>query len=252
MSLLAVVDSLEGLDESTAALYRAEGERFVLDIEPVDGFALENVTGLKAALQSERTAKDEAVKLAKAFEGLDPSTVREALEKVESMKNWTPDDKLAQQIEAKTKEVASSKQAEIDALMAKLGATTNALGAVTIERELVDAATKANFVAPKLAPKLFGDDVKLREVDGVFAAVVVDAKGEPRTQVTANGDIVPFTIGDYVLEQSKRPEYAALIKGNPASGTGNPKQLPKGQRQGDDDRFKNYNAVDKLAAAMGG
>ena len=59
-------------------------------------------------------------------------------EKVEAMKSWSPDDKVAEQIEAKTREVATSKQAEIDALNAKLGITMKSLESRTVEQALID------------------------------------------------------------------------------------------------------------------
>jgi len=228
MSLLAAVATLDGLDETTAKLYKADGERFVLDVQPVDGFVLENVTGLKSTVTNLRGQLDEANKLNKAWDAIDktPAEAQEALTKVESMKDWTPEERVAEQIEAKTKEVASSKQAEIDALNVRFGITMASLEAATVKQALIDAATKANFVSPTLAPKLFRDSVKLQEKDGVFTAIVVNNQGEQRTSVQANGDIKAVSIEDYIAEQAKLPEYLPLIQGNPASGTGNPTQLP--------------------------
>ena len=61
MAIKSIIASLEDAPENVRSLYRegtadegAEG-KFILDVEPADGFSLENVDGLKSALSSERT-----------------------------------------------------------------------------------------------------------------------------------------------------------------------------------------------------
>jgi hypothetical protein len=49
MPLRAKLGTLEGLDASTQALYRQEGEAFVLDVEAVEGLALVNAAEHEAA-----------------------------------------------------------------------------------------------------------------------------------------------------------------------------------------------------------
>lgn len=62
MALKAKLATLEGLDESTAALYRqeAEGAPFVLDVEAVDGLGLADTTAHTAALQEREGKLSEA------------------------------------------------------------------------------------------------------------------------------------------------------------------------------------------------
>ena len=50
MALKAILETLEGLDETTAALYRADGDVFVLDI---DGINPVGVTKKNAELLAE-------------------------------------------------------------------------------------------------------------------------------------------------------------------------------------------------------
>ena len=49
MPLKSIINSLDAVDESHRSFYREEAGRHVLDVESVDGFALENVNGLKTA-----------------------------------------------------------------------------------------------------------------------------------------------------------------------------------------------------------
>ena len=60
MALKARLEALEGLDDSVKGLYRQDGEVFLLDVEGVDGWALEDIGGLRTTVQKERKAAREA------------------------------------------------------------------------------------------------------------------------------------------------------------------------------------------------
>lgn len=219
MALKAMVKTLDNIDAAAKALYRKEGEVYVLDVEASEGWALENVTGLKSTVQKLREESGEKDKRLEAFKELDPDKARDALKKLGEMKNWTPDDKLREQIEARTKEVAAAKDAEIKALSDRLAGITRGYEAVTVERALIDAAAKAKFIAPSIAPKLFREHVKLVEQNGNLVPAVVGNDGKPRTAVNNDGSIRQVSIEEFVAEQAKLAEYAPLIAANGATGT---------------------------------
>ena len=105
MALKAVLDNLDGLDEGVASLYSEVEGRFVLAVEPVDGFSLENVSGLKSSLMKERqNAKTVTAKL-QAFGEMDAEDARNAMEKFGEMSNWTPEDKVREQIAEREKQL---------------------------------------------------------------------------------------------------------------------------------------------------
>lgn len=220
MALKAMLQTLNGLDDAAKAMYRQDGEHFILDVEPVEGFALENVSALKTALQREREAAETASKTAKAFDGLDPVKAREALEKLEKVRNWTPDDKVNDLLEARTQELAEKKDAEKAAIEAKLNTYRKRYEAVTVEAMLKDAATKAKFISPALAPKLFRDAVRLEETEqGDLIPVVLGPDGKAATVVENSGKVRPKTIEEYVAEMAKTDEFAPLVAANSATGT---------------------------------
>lgn len=219
MALKAKLDKLDGLDDAAKALYKQDGEHFILDVEPTDGFALENVTALKTALQRERDSAEEASKKAKAFDGLDPSKAREALEKVEKMRDWTPDEKVKDLLEARTKELAEKLNGEKSELEAKLNTYRTNYEAVTLDAALKDAASKAKFISPALAPKLFRDAVKLHETEQGLLPVVLGKDGKPAQVVENNGTVRFQTIEEYVAEMAKTDEFAPLVAANSATGT---------------------------------
>lgn len=220
MALKAMVKSLDGITEAHRALYRKDGEGdkavFVLDVEPAEGFALENVTGLKSTIQKLRDSEGEKEQRLAAFKDLDPTTARDALKKVEQMKHWSSDDKVREQVDQHGKQVAAAKDAEIAALNQKLANITKGYEAATVERALIDAAQKAKFVAPNIAARLFRDAVKL---DDKLQPVVIGADGKARQVVNNDGTSRNMTIEEYVAEQAKQDEYKPLVAGNGATGS---------------------------------
>ena len=60
MPLKSIINSLDDVEELHRPFYREDAGRHVLDVESVDGFALENVNGLKTALSTERRARGDS------------------------------------------------------------------------------------------------------------------------------------------------------------------------------------------------
>ncbi|UOF80051.1 hypothetical protein [Caudoviricetes sp.] len=83
--------TLEGLDEQTKSLYVQKDEYFVLNTESVDGWSLENVSGLRSALERERAESKAAREKLALYGELDPEAAKNAVTKYEEFKNWKPD-----------------------------------------------------------------------------------------------------------------------------------------------------------------
>lgn len=220
MALKAMVKTLDGIEDAQKSLYRRESNgaesRYVLDVEPVEGYALENVAGLKGALVKERENVAEAGKRLDAFRDLDPVKARDALAKVDAMKSWTPDDKVREQIEARTREMAVKHDHEVASLKTSNAQLRAGYEKVTVEHALVQAATRHQFMVPAIAARLFRDQVAL---DANLQPVVLGADGKARQTVNNDGAVRSVTIDEFVAEQAKNPDYAPLIQGNGATGT---------------------------------
>jgi len=250
MALKAMLKTLDGLNDAQKALYKQDGDKFMLDVEPVDGFELVG-GGLKSALLRERENREAAEKRLERFKDVDPDKAREAFEKVKSMDTWTPGEKTQELIEKRGKEVAALKDAEYAPKVKHAEAIRKAYESLTLEKALEDAAAKHKFIAPKLAPKLFRENVRLEEKDGVFTPVVVGQDGKPVKQVNKDGTDRYLTIEEFVAQKAQDKEYAPLIAGNGATGTqgGRMPQDPTGTQP----RTVHYNqaaAVEKLAQLL--
>lgn len=249
MAIKATVKTLDGLSDAVKALYKQDGDKFMLDVEPSDGFELVG-GGLKTALLKERETVSELRAASEAFKGLDPKAAREALEKVKTMDSWTPSEKAQELADKRGKEVAALKDAEYAPVKKSYEAIRKAYELQLIGKALEDAATKHKFVAPALAPKLFGENVRLEEKDGVFTPVVLDQSGKPLKEINKDGTERAVSIDEFIAAKAKDPIYAPLIAGTKATGTGgNVPSNPKGEETKPYNYASRDQAIENLAAA---
>ena len=103
MSLVTFVEDVETLDESVRSLYKEAEGGFILDTESAGGYELDNISGLKSALQKERKSVGDLTKQVgtykTTYEGLDAEEARAAMTKVAEYDAFDPEkeaDKLAE------------------------------------------------------------------------------------------------------------------------------------------------------------
>lgn len=151
MKLKLIVDSLDGIDEAHKGLYeKGEDGKYHLSVEGV-----EDVSGLKSALQKERDAvKELKAKYAK-YDGIDPTKAQEALEKLREIeekerlireKELIDKGELEKVIENRTKLMQQDHNEQIKKLTERaenaekgLEATKMQLATAVIERGIADA-----------------------------------------------------------------------------------------------------------------
>ena len=220
MALKAKLDSLDGLEEAQAGLYSEieGGGGYVLDVEPVAGFALENVAGLKETL-SDRKAKAAERKNALAkFEGIDPEKARTAIEKYEEFANWSPDQKAKEALEAMKAEIGDKFTKELDAEKTKRGSVETQLHALMIDH----AATEAIIAAggnPKLLLPHVKAQMSLVEEDGKLATKIVNEKGQPRVTMKPNST-EEMDLAELIESMKSSDDFLPAFAGSGATGGG--------------------------------
>jgi hypothetical protein len=218
MALKAVLATLAGLAADVSKLYKQDGDRFVLDVEPSDGFALENIEGLKKTMGKEITARKAAEAKLEAFADLDPDKARDALSKVDKMKDWKPDEKVKEQLNATIAEV----QKKFDDEKKKLVGENTFLQGQLDHALVVSVATQA-IAAEKGVPELLLPHVRartkvVREGDKMVVQVVNDA-GNPDFDIV-NGQTVPKTVDSLVKSMKDHKVYGRAFEPNGSSGAG--------------------------------
>jgi hypothetical protein len=234
MVLKAVLDSVDALSDELKKEYvagtGAYAGKFVLDVAPEGTFELADTGGLKSALVKERETAANAVKAAKAFEGIDPKSARDALEKIKEMDGWDADKKLAEhkaKFEADTMKAADAKVAQLQekhaADMEKVqGVNGNLLGHVN-QMAVVNAARAA--LAEHEGSELLMPHIEKRtratyDAEGNTLAVeVLDEKGDVMLS-PASGSTAPASISELVGMMKNDDKYKTAFAGSGASGGG--------------------------------
>ena len=223
MGLKGRIKSLDDLPEALRAplkdFYKAGADgTLTLEIEPADGWAFENVAGLRSAVGKEREQREALAAQLKALDGIDPVKAREALGKLQEMANWSPDQKVKEQIEAAIKAASEKHAREIEAV------AKDRDGAVSqVERLLVDAAGRAAAAKHKgdadlLLPHIKAQTKVVRDAKGNFVTRIVDESGNTRYSGRA-GDVREMDI-DELVETSLKARFPAAFSGSGAAGGG--------------------------------
>lgn len=220
MALKALLASLDGIDDATKALYVEKDGKFVLDVEGVEGFALEDVSGLKTALGKERTARENAERLTAAFKDIDPAKAKDALAKVEEWGNLDPSkeaDKIANsKFEAAKAQLLEKHTGEITARDERIGHLSK-----TVESLLIDQAATAALAEAKGSVELLLPHVRahtrVKEVDGRFTVEVVDKDGNAKI---ADSKGTPMDIKGLVAEMRQSEAFGRAFEASGNSGTG--------------------------------
>lgn len=229
MALKAILASIAGLAPDIAKEYtqRADG-KFVLSVDPVDGMALEDVAGLRSGLEKERQNVDEIKKQLKSFEGLDAAKARDALEKLEKMKTWTPEEKVQQQIEAKIAEIRVKFEKDLNDRDGRIKSLTSSL-----EHEMIVQQATAEIAKRKGVPELLLPHIRNRsrvvEKDGKHVVEILDKDGN-LDRSPKDGYKSGKTMSELVEEMQGSDIFSRAFDGSGTGGSGS--TSPKGSGSG--------------------
>jgi len=219
MALKAILNSLEGLAPELAEHYTEEGGRFVLAVSAAEGYALENVAGLKSSLAKERENVKKMAAASKAYEGLDPAEAREAIAKVGEMADYTPEEKVREIVAAKEKQLAAKHGAELEKVAAEEAAIKSQLENNLVKAAAVEALNAHSGNVELLLPHVMQKARMVKGTEGKYIAEVIDANGTPRVTMAA-GSTAPMGIEELVTEMRENAAYAPAFAGSGATGSG--------------------------------
>ena len=146
----AVYDKLEDVPEALRDHFKqGEDGKFRPEVESVDGWALEDVSGLKGTLEKEMDNRKEAERKLKTFGDLNPDEARKTIARVKEIGDLDPE-KEAEQIAAKKlelqrEELVKEHEKEKGTLEEKLQARTKQL-----QESLVDAVATTAITDPEV------------------------------------------------------------------------------------------------------
>jgi hypothetical protein len=222
MAMRIVADSLDDLPAALRDKAQS-GDNGVVVREMPEGWAVEDVGGLKRSVIEARKERDEAQRVAKAFEGIDPekaADAREALEKLTAgqLRGSKEIDEYKATIESKYASDREKAKAREDALL-----------------EQVKEMKTRGELAPIIA-KMGGSDAMdailtlaqrhIRyEQDGAgqLKASLVSADGSPLVTTKA-GSADPMGFEEFVTQMREAPGTRGLFKSTATGGSGGSSQ----------------------------
>lgn len=206
MALKYKLDSLDGLDEATKALYEKKGDKFVLKVEGVeDG----DVTGLKNQVE---TLLGETKELKKKMKEKDDA---EAAAREEARKAHEDAAAKKGDVEALRKSADERVAAAVAETEGKYKPQVEKLNA-NMRRMLIDnvAVTTASKIGLKGSEALLIPHITARldveERNGEYVTVIKDGKGQAST----------LTLADLEKEFQGNAAFAPVIAGSNGSGGG--------------------------------
>lgn len=261
MALEAIRENLEGLNEQEQAHYNEvekDGKKtYHLDVTPVEGMSLENVTGLKSTVEklrsNERTLQADLDKINKKFEDIDPDQARTAIAKYDEVKNWNGDQKVQEAVAASKVELIKAHKKAKDELENELAETTTQLQEALVTTKIVEALQKEEGNVDLLLPHVKLHVEMAKDKDGKFHPEVVNKEGHQRV---GDSDGNPMTILQYVQEMKTQKSFAAGFAGANSTGSGNsgqddggtPKKTNKGKTIPASDGKAMSNSIEDIAS----
>lgn len=213
------VADLNQVDEAVRSFYVEKDGKFVLNVTPTDGWALEDVEGLKTALGRERQAREKLEGQVKSYEGIDPETAKKNAQKVERYSKFDPEkeaDRIAEEKYRSREEQLVSKHSQtVKKLEEALDKRTAQLRKTLVESAIKSEVAKLNPIDAEAVELIAARSVVLKDVDGEFHIEVVDERGNPRIK-DVHGN--PMDIPSYL--QELREKRSHLFKADERSGIG--------------------------------
>lgn len=218
MALKARLATLDNLDDETRALYRPEGDGFVLDVDPVEGFELAQADKLKAELDANRQARKLAERKLSALDGIDVEAARAAIEKTAGWSEEAEIDKLRRAAEAR---VVAEKDLAIEAARASVESVRLQLIEAAARVEIESALKRTGVFMPAAFPLVVKDLRQSLSVTlddkGKASVALLDRHGNPRLVEGEGRKLRRMTADDLVREVARHPDYKPLLKAAPAS-----------------------------------
>lgn len=231
MALKAIVEKIEDAPEDLRDHYTEVDGKFVLAVEPVGGYALEDVSGLKSALGKERTARETLERDVVRFKDIDPDKARTALAELEELKKIDPAseaDKIANtKFEAAKTQLLEKHGQDLSERDGRIKTLTGAVDGLVREQRATAAIAEAKGAVDLLLPHVLRF-TRTVEKDGKFSVEVIDADGNGRI---ADSKGTPMTIKDLVAEMRQSETFGRAFDGEGHSGSGKQPDNPGGGGQ---------------------
>lgn len=260
--LPAIVNSADDIPSGMQDHYTQQDDgTFLLEVQPIQGHALEDVTGLKRSLDSEQTRFNRAHSfLTKVlgfewnaeksrYEGddFDLDDLRQAQKRLEELEKIDPAKEADKLAEEKARQMAQSMERKLkreqEAIREERDALLTQLEQEMITREATQAIAGANGSVDLLLPLVEREAYLERGEDGSMRVLLKDPKGGHRLTME-KGETGPMTLTERIQELSADPTFKRAFDGINRSGGGTGKSEGDPPRDGAKKRISATDGVE--------
>ena len=223
MAIKAILETLDGVEDSLKTHYVEKDGKFFLEVNEVDGFTLENTKNLRSALSKERSDKEEALRSVKAFGDLTPDEVKSAMEKAKDFENMTPKEQVDKLVEERTAGIKTKLESDMSALQNDYDRLKTNAENTFINSAIQNAISKSEGkVVPGAADMLIKSIRESVAVSGEGDSAslkILNEKGEPRISAKP-GESGDMGLQEFVDSYASNKDFAFLYQGSGQSGSG--------------------------------
>lgn len=197
---------------------------WVLQVEG-EGWAVENIAGLRSTLGKLKDRSAAAEAQLKAFQaiGRQPADIAAAIAELDDLRASTTSNDRTAELQRQLEQARAASQAQVEKAVAPLQSQLEARTS-QVKRLLIDSALSAAIAAEggsvDLMQPVLSSRIRVDANDaGELVPVVVDGEGAPRY---VGSDLRPMTIAEMVVEAKSQPSYAVAFAAPGSSGGGTP------------------------------
>lgn len=221
MALKPFFDDPSEIPQGMEDLYVEHDGRHVLDVAPDNGWALEDVSGLKSALSKERASAQTLAKRVETFGDLDPGKAKEAMERLKELEQIDPTkeaDKIATtKFEGLKTQLLEKHKGEVAKMADENTRLRGSLEKILVDQAATQALAEAGGSVRLLLPHIRSSTRVVQSDKGDFMVEVVGADGNARIG-SKNGDAM--TLKELVEEMRDSDDFGAAFKASGMSGSG--------------------------------
>lgn len=247
MALRIVADKLDEIPEGLREAAKQDNGLFTVAEMP-EGWAVEDISGLRRVLSLELDKRKSLERTLKAFDGIDPDKAGEAREALEKLAAGQL--RGSKEIEEYKQQVERKMATERQTLEEKLGKRTAELRERMIRGELAPVIAKlGGGEAMDAILTLASQHVRIEEADdGTLRHSIVDRDGKPRiTTKSGSGD--PMGYDELIEEMRNASSTRGLFRASSTGGSGGASQTGEHGRGGDSGQ--RLSARDNIARGLG-
>ena len=223
MPLKAKIVSLSDVSDDQHGLYRPlpDNGGFILDVVETEGFALENISGLRNTLQTQKKDLQSLKDSAQAFNGVDVSTLRSDLKELAKLRELDPSELSKEAVQLAIDQEKQKYEGLFNDFETRDVESARVISGLLVDTSAIKALAESGGSAKLLLPHIKSQCKVLRQEDGSRVVQVFDHNGNPRIAIE-NGQTRDFTIQDLIDEMRNDDTFSVAFDVKGKGGSGGP------------------------------